>query len=64
MKNAKVSWTDLLLQRLELMILQRRVQLQAPKLLIVAMSVQCITSLMCHTQNLKFCKNKVDKCML
>jgi len=38
MKNGKVSWTDLLLQ-VVLVSLQRRLQLQAPKLLIVAMFV-------------------------
>jgi len=38
MKNVKVSWTDLLLQ-LALVSLQRRVQFQALKLLIVAMFV-------------------------
>jgi len=38
MKNVKVSWTDLLLQ-VVLMSLQRRLQLQALKLLIVAMFV-------------------------
>jgi len=37
-KNVKVSWTDLL-YHLVLVSLQRRVQLQAPKLLTVAMSV-------------------------
>jgi len=38
MKNVKVSWTDLLLQ-VALVSLQRRLQLQAPKLSIVAMFV-------------------------
>jgi len=59
MKNVNVSWTDLLLQ-VVLVSLQRRVQLQAPKLLIVAMFVQCLINQMCHTQKLKFCKNEVD----
>jgi len=38
MENVKVSWTDLLLQ-VVLASLQRRMQLQAPKLLIVAIFV-------------------------
>jgi len=39
MKNVKVSWTGLLLSHLVVVGLQKRVQLQAPKSFIVAMSV-------------------------
>jgi len=38
-ENVKVSWTDLLLLQVVPVSLQSRVHLQAPKLLIVAMSV-------------------------
>jgi len=38
MKNVTVSWTVLLLYLMVLVSLQRRVPLQAPKLLIVAVS--------------------------
>jgi len=38
MKNVKVSWTDLLLQVVQVS-LERRVELQTPTLLIVAMFV-------------------------
>jgi len=39
MKNVKDFWTDLLLKQVVLLSLQRRVQIQAPKLLIEAMPV-------------------------
>ena len=42
MKNVIVSWKDLLLYLVVLVNPQRRVQLQAPKLLIVVVPVNCI----------------------
>jgi len=60
-KNVKDSCTDLLLLQVELASLQRRVQLQAHKLSIIAMFFLCTSRCAIH-KNSSFVKMKLKNC--